>query len=718
MKKIFILIISCFIAQSGWSQEGSESSQHELWGDYYFINQNYPKAIAFYRSYASKLSLAQQRNFAQAYLYAKDFQKAVTIYAPVANSEEATVIDYYRFADLLRGQTALANEYRAKAYRLPWIKPSLYEQDSLLFKKRFGQETYQINNVIGNSKDNEYGLIFKTNEKQSDVFFLSDQKVTRASLRGLRRFTSEYPLYNFYAAQLEVSTNQLTQIEALPTSVNTLFQEGPGSYEPIRNTLYFTRSNAQLDKNLTAQLSVYSIQESDIDQQRVASPLSFNIPAYSTLHPAISPHGKRLYFASDQPGGFGGMDLYYVEVKEGEYSQPVNLGPDINSPADEVFPYVLKEGGLFYSSNKKGGVGKLDVYLAKHRIEKRWETFILGEGINTPADDFSFGLNEDLSLGYFSSNRSGGQGGDDLYTFSFNPEIVGVSDLYTYSPADTLVVAVKSVLVNDHEKMNNTDPLQRILPKTTVLAAKPKNGDLLFNTNGSFWYKNQRPLIKKDSFAYRIKTPKGISEPIWVMLDRSAIATQELSTELQATFASIFFNYGKSEILVDYLDRVNKVVEAMNDNPEIQIEVSSYTDCRGSVEFNKQLSEKRSQEIITYVQSHISRPERIFGAGYGEYNVNNNAYQLIVGSFTIFQNAEELMFQLKQAGYVGVRINQLGKTFRVIAAEASSREGLVADQKKLSENNISGWIRENDCTGISEEVHQQNRRTDFKVIKR
>lgn len=718
MRNSLILIIGCFLAQFSWGQEESVALQSELWGDYYFINQNYSKASAFYRSCASELSLAQQRNFAQAYLFIKDYQKAVTIYEPVANSEEATVIDYYRFADLLLGQTALANEYRSKAYRLPWITPTLYEQDSLLYKKRFGRKIYQINNVKGNSEDNEYGLIFKTNEMRSDVFFLSDQEVTRASLRGLRRFKSEYPLYNFYKAQLEISSNELTQIKALPTSVNTLFQEGSGSYDPIRNTLYFTRSNAQLDKNKTAQLSVYSIQEDQIDQQRLALPLPFNVSANSTLHPAISPTGKRLFFSSDRPGGYGGMDLYYVEVKEGGYSKPVNLGPDINSPADEVFPYVFKEGWLFYSSNKKEGVGNLDVYLAQHRIEKRWETFILGEGINTSADDFSFGLNEELSLGYFSSNRSDGQGGDDLYTFSFDPEIVGVPDNYTYSPADTLVVAVQSVLVNDNEKMNNTDPLQRILPKMAVLETKPKNGDIIFNTNGSFWYKNRRPLIEKDSFAYRITTSKGDSDPIWVMLKRSAIETQELSKELKFTFASIFFDYGESKILVDFIDRANKVVEVMNSNPEMQIEVSSYTDCRGSVAFNLRLSEQRSQEIINYVQSKISRPERIFGAGYGESNQYDKPYQLIAGSFNVLQNAEALMLQLKQDGFLSSRITQVGKKFRVIASEASTEENLFSDQKRLLENNISGWIIENDCEDLSEEVHLQNRRTDFKVIKR
>ena len=116
------------------------------------------------------------------------------------------------------------------------------------------------------------------------------------------------------------------------------------------------------------------------------------------------------------------------------------MGPDINSEADEVFPFAISDTKLFFSSNGREGIGKMDVFLAEHVIEKRWETFILGKGINTEEDDFSFGIKEDLSMGYFASDRQGGQGADDLYTFPFNPEIAGLKDYYVYVPSDTLIV--------------------------------------------------------------------------------------------------------------------------------------------------------------------------------------------------------------------------------------------------------------------------------------
>ena len=701
-----------------WGQTDVAIFQQELWGDYYFINQKYKKSIAYYESYDFDLNLSQRRNFARAYLFNKDFQKAVDTYGPVANSEEATVEDYYQYADLLKNQTSLALEYRTKAYRLPWGKPSLYDQDSLLYKKRFGEKIYRVVNLVSNTNDNEYGLLFMPSHNQSEVFFLSDQKVAQRDLRRIRKFNTNFPVYNFYRASLESTQDKLTRIEPLPKSINTVFQEGSGNYDPTRKTFYFTRSNPKFDKTKTAQLSIYSIELEQIDQDRIALPLPFNLADYSTLHPATSPSESRLYFASDRPGGFGGMDLYYVEIKGNEFSAPVNLGPDINSSADEVFPFVYKKGILFYSSNREKGRGGLDVYLAQHRIEKRWETFVLGEGINTPKDDFSFGLSEQESLGYFSSNREGGKGGDDLYTFSFSPKIEGVNDYYTYSPADTLIVAMKSVLVNDQEKMNTQDPLQRIISKHTELAIAPKNGELYFNKNGSFWYKNQRPTETKDSFAYRVISTKGKSEITWVMLDRSEVEKQELTSELKSTFASIFFNYGESQLLTYYEDRVKKVVEAMNNNPQMQIEVSSYTDCRGTADFNLQLSKRRTQEIITYVRSRINRPERIFGGGYGEYIESRNNFMLIAGSFDVPQYAQKFIKQLQNIGFADARIKQIGEKFRVIASEGSSKENLSKNLKILSGKNIAGWIVESDCTVVSEQEHQKNRRTDFKVIKR
>lgn len=692
-----------------------------FWGDYHFVNQHYPKAVRAYQQTATPLTIEQQRFYAKALLKVGDLAAAVEAYTPVANDKEATVEDYYRYADLLTKERALASEYRSKAYNLPWATPSLLDNDSLGYNLRFKSTSpYKINGLKSNTDDNEFGLVFLNNKPTAEVLYLSDQKKLKGQSRALRRLKTDLPIYNFYKGKLNRNELNIIGEGEISMAVNSFFQEGPGSYSPKQKEFYFSRSAKRFKKNTTVQINSYRIKEKDLESNTLAQELPFNLEGSSTLHPAISADGMRLYFASDRPGGYGGMDLYYVDIRNGQFSTPYNLGPDINTDADEVFPFVLRDKFLFFSSNRKEGLGQLDIYLAEHIIEKRWETFILGQGINSEKDDFTFGIDQALELGYFASDRTGGQGADDLYAFPFTPEISGLEDQYIYIPSDTLVVATQGVLVNDIEQLEQKDPLQRLIEKEAMLSTLPKAGELTFNANGSFWYKNNQPLIKKDSFAYRLKTQKGESKEIWVQLARAEVDKEELSEELSETFSSIYFNLAKSNILETYLDRVEKVVEMMRKYPTLEIEVSSYTDCRGSAEYNLGLSAARTQAILDYVQERISKPERIYGKGYGEQQedgMTGKDYQLIAGSYRDSANVERLMQQLAANGY-SPSMTTVGEVTRVVVVEADAISVLENKQAELNGLGLEAWISENPCIGISEEEHQKNRRTDFRVIRR
>ncbi len=713
------MVLFFFASNSLIGQKTTSNQEEDTWGDYYFINGEYEKAINFFENTQKELRLEQQRNLAQAYLATRQEVKAKVTYGPVANSEEASVQDYYRYADLLMEEQRLADEYRTKAYKLPWSTPALFDQDSLLYKQRFGASIYTISGVKGNSANNEFGLIFMDKNPNGSVFYLSDQEKTKEQKRALRRVKSDLPIYNFYQATYTTSPSSLLPGPPLPNTLNTFFQEGPGTYDASSDRFYFTRSDSKYDKKKKVHLNIYFIKKTEINQSKIALPLPFNRQGYSTLHPAISPNGKRLFFASDRPEGFGGMDLYYVDIENGRFSDPINLGPDINTEGDEVFPYAFSETQLFFSSNGREGIGKLDVFLTEHVIEKRWETFILGKDFNTKEDDFSFGIGEDLEIGYFASDREGGKGADDLYTFPFMPEITGITDHYIYVPSDTLIVANRGVLNNDIKMLQDKDPLQRLLQKEAIPTIPPQNGSIFLNRNGSFLYKNNQPIAQKDSFAYRLKTVKGYSDNIWVQLERVAVDSGELNQELAATFASIFYNLDKSNILEQYLDRVDKVVEVLQKNPSLEIEVSSYTDCRGSASYNLALSQRRTQAIIDYVQARIEKPERIYGKGYGEEEVNSAGgkdYQLVAGSYNEQENTGRLIALLKASGIQARKISQ-GALTRVIVAESDRFESLQTVQEQLTQQSIKTWITKSPCFQLSEEEHQANRRTDFKVIR-
>ena len=720
MKKTLLTsVILLFGTLSLLAQEENNQLVSENWGDYYFVNQNHERAVNFYARFKDSIGIDTRRNWALALSAMNKKSEAKMQYATVANSVEARVEDYYIYAGLLFDEKQLALEYRDKSFRLPWLKPSLFENDSLLFKKRFDEETYRINPLKGNSERSEFGMVFLTEEEQSSVFYLSEQDKTKASKKVLKRIKTDYPIYNFHEGVFDKTSFTLSDQEDISNSINSLFQEGPASFHEASGQFYFTRSADQLDKKKTVQLNLYQIQLSDLNQNKTPTALPINVKEFSTMHPSIKAAGTELYFASDRPGGFGGMDLYRVNIEDGVFLDPVNLGADINTVGDEVFPFAYGDQFIFYSSNGKEGAGMMDVYLAENRFENRWESHVLGAGINSDEDDFSFGLNENLALGYFASNRKDGQGADDLYAFDFAPIIYGIQDRYEYTPSDTLVVALNHVLVNDQLNLEQQDPLQRLIEKEVELTLPPAFGTLKLNKNGSFLYKNTQPTQAKDSFAYRLTSDKGFSEAIWVNLDRASVDKEDLNQILADAFLPIFYNLDESLILTTYLDRVNKVVVVMQANPTLEVELSSFTDCRGSLEYNLALSDRRTQAIIDYVQERISNPQRIYGKGYGEDVVNKGFkkdYALVAGSFREPSKAAISLSQFKRKGFNPIT-QAVGSNIRVLVSQQDSNAGARQAKEELKEIGVDTWILINPCIQVSEEAHQQKRRTDFKIIR-
>ena len=327
---------------------------------------------------------------------------------------------------------------------------------------------------------------------------------------------------------------------------------------------------------------------------------------YSTLHPAVSPKNRRLYFSSDRPGGYGGMDLYYVAIlPNNSFGVPVNLGPDINTPADEIFPFVYDEKFLFYSS--KSDEGKMNLKLAINSIDTRWHVRNLPNPFNGENDDFSFYLNNGLDYGFLSSNRPNGKGDDDLYGFRFTPKIDGLPDKYTYSPTDTLIVSTNGVLVNDEKQLFANDPLTALFQKKIELSQNVKHGKIKLNSNGSFLYKNNAPLKEIDSFSYVINSKFGKSNPVKVILDRSTISLDQLPKNLQQTFLPIYYNYNDSDLLLNYKNRVDAVALAMDQNPQLVVEVSSYSDCRGKRNIISSCQNRETRQLLITLKMLLRR---------------------------------------------------------------------------------------------------------------
>ncbi len=234
--------------------------------------------------------------------------------------------------------------------------------------------------------------------------------------------TGETYLELFYA-ELDVEGMPMKPQE-FSIYLNSRAHEGPVSFNRSGDKLYFTRNNMhkgvrQADKKGLSRLKIYEATKGTFDWENVRE-LPFNSDEYSVMHPALSADGRRLYFASDMPGGYGGFDLYMSEKVGDAWSLPINLGPDINTPGNEAFPFMHESGILFFSSTGHKGMGGLDLFMVNISGSKWSKVSNLGQPFNSPRDDFGFILNPEGTLGFLSSNRAGGYGKDDIYQLRLN----------------------------------------------------------------------------------------------------------------------------------------------------------------------------------------------------------------------------------------------------------------------------------------------------------
>ena len=710
MMKIKCLLFGMFFCQVLLAQHTIENNRTLEWADYYYINQEYEKALSHYSKVGAYIPLRSRRNFSKIYAHKGQLQNAAQILRPLVDSDSAEVKDYYYFASYLTNNDKLRDEYRQKAIRLPIEEYPQSPKDN-------HPNSYTFQPLSLNTEGSEFGahLIEKNNAK----YIIYSQKQSKEYTKGLeKKFLSNSPIYNLYQAEWDNKTLQAQSSEAFPFGLNSVFQDGPSSWDPNNKVLYFTRSTQSSHKQKTTELDLY-IWTFNGSEKQIARPLPINIEGYATVHPAVSSQKNRLYFASDRPGGFGGMDLYYVDLLGNEsYGSPVNLGPDINTEADEIFPFAYYADYLFFS--QKNTNGNLSPKLAINTVDVRWHVMDLHTPFESDGDDFSFWFDAQLEYGLFSSNRDSGKGEDDLYTFKFTPKMTGVEDRYSYNPVDTLIVSQQGVLKNDNTHMMSHDPLTALFPKQAELLEDVRHGTLKLNSNGSFLYKNTTPLVVKDSFVYAIKSKYGQSPAIKVLLQRSEVDLEELPQNIQKTFLPIFYEFDKSNLLVDYKDRVDAVVAAMKARPEMIVALSSYTDCQGSKQYNLKLSQKRNQTIIDYVRQHIVKGDRIFGEGFGESTIVGNKsldYLIVGGSFEAINKAQDQQKIFQVLGFPAQIKKSVGNRFQVIVGQANSFAEAQQMVDTLNEKGHKVWVNKCDCCKLTEEEHLQNRRTDFKIIR-
>lgn len=391
-----------------------------------YKNFSYVDAIKIYERIAQKGFVNQEmlESLGNAYYYNAEYKKALPWYEQLFQEGKYKVKPeyYYRYAQTLKsvGDYAQADKMMAKFVELTNAndtRAALFEENKdyqTVIKNNSGR--FQLNNASINTENSEYGTAL-----YGDKIVFAGATDAKKAKHGVSQWTGE-SFYDLYEA--EHFDQKLGNRKPFSSSVNTQFNESTPVFTKDGNTMYFTRNN-YVNKKLgsdienTILLKILRATKDKNGNWGDIVEVPFNSDQYNVAHPALSPDEKYLYFASDMPGSFGNSDIFRVEILgDNQYGTPENLGNIINTAGRESFPYISKDNVLYYSSDGIPGLGGLDIFAAKFNANGSTSKPVnIGMPGNSADDDFCFVFNSDSKIGFLTSNRPGGKGKDDIYSF-------------------------------------------------------------------------------------------------------------------------------------------------------------------------------------------------------------------------------------------------------------------------------------------------------------
>ncbi|SNR24405.1 WD40-like Beta Propeller Repeat [Maribacter sedimenticola] len=596
--------------------------------DEYFDKMWYAEAAALYEkaltNSKSPYSEDVLKKAGDAHYFNTDMEKAYKWYHLLYEKYEKELsTDYlFKYAHSLKGTGNYKRSKRLmKLYnrKLDGDKRELQNErneivlDGLLRMK----DRFDIKNLNINSSNSDFSPMYYD---EDEMVYASSKDST---IYNTRRYKwNNQPYLDLYVAKVNKESKDLKDAIKFSKEINTKYHEASVTFSADNETMYFTRNNygkkLKRDKNGINHLKIYRSKKVN-GEWTEAEEVSFNSDDYSTGHPALSTDGKQLYFVSDMPGSIGETDIFVVDVLEdGSFSTPRNLGPEINTEQKEMFPFI-NDKKLYFSSNGHVGLGGLDIFeVAYNEDDGFLEARNLGKPVNSKKDDFSFIVDEDSQEGYFASNRDGGKGDDDIYSFK------KLELEETPSNINAIAGVVTELISGD------------VMPNAMVELLDENNiklKEMETDENGSFVFEDldsdTRYVLKttKDTYYEDIResaTAENDTVNVAVTMRKlhDAIAVENGIKKLKTEM--IHFNFDKSFIRKDAALELDKLVAVMKDSPTMVIKIESHTDSRGDASYNKYLSDKRAKSTRDYMISQGIAPERIESAiGYGEERLLN-----------------------------------------------------------------------------------------------
>jgi len=571
-------------------KRGKESKKILLYlANSYFNNSQYEKAVIWYNKLISK--------------YANELEPEVFYKASLCFKSQGA----YDLSD------TLLENYIEKTDNIV-IKDYFKKNPNYLEKIKQNALPFGISRTIISSENSDFGPSFFGDDK---LFFSSTKNST-----GNKEFEwSGEPFLDLFVADLD-SVGNLSNPKMVSGQVNTDYHESSAVVTKDKKKIYFTRNNYTKgklgkDKYKQVNLKIYSAESNDGNEWTNITELPFNNDNFSCAHPALSLDEKRLYFTSDMPGTFGNSDIWYVDLfDEGEYGEPINLGPQVNTEFRESFPFISEKNILYFSSDGWIGLGGFDIYYTS--IDQKGFPVMsknIGEPVNSKLDDFGFIYKDSIDIGYFSSNRKGiwGSKSDEIYKVR-------------RSNCDVYITGV----VRDQVTNNPiSDAVLKLIDDTGMIVSEKKSdkdGVYIFDDTVNCSKNYEIEVLKEpgyESNKAKIEIPNNVNK---VIKDIPLNWTKNCNPNdliCLLNINPILFDLDKYYINSRAAKELKKVYVALTKYPEIKIEISSHTDSRGSNEYNQKLSINRANETKSWLVKRGIDPSRLITNGYGEFDLEN-----------------------------------------------------------------------------------------------
>ncbi|MBJ7881651.1 OmpA family protein [Gelidibacter salicanalis] len=582
---------------------------------------NYVNAQKIYLDVAAKGYKSEElfTKLANSYYFNAEYDQAVIWYERLfdfnANPDQDIV--YLRYSQALKatGQP----EKAAKFYDTYVVKngTKMHLRTTVDYEKLIQENSGRYDMKTLERLYHEGKITFGQFKQGSTLYFAStDDTKTFYNRRSAWDGLSFLSLYTITLDSLNQAQEGPKRLKA---NLQSKFHESTPVISADGNTMYFTRSNTtSATENEDQKLKIYkSVKSNDMWQD--AEELSINSDYFSSAHPALSPDGKKLYFSSDRPGGFGESDLYVSAINsDGSVGAPVNLGYKINTRGKETFPFVSAENELYFSSDGHFGLGGLDVFYVKIADYGYGNLNNVGQPVNSYADDFAFGIDFKTKRGFISSNRSEKIGEfvhDNVYTFLETAPIV---DLYAGIIEGT-VTDKQTELPLQNALVTLTDPDDNMFRQVKTDSA----GYYIAETN------------KFDAYLVRVTKDKYDADEV---LSKPNVERQEINFQLQPNEVAIetgidlskvlnipmiYFDFDKANIRQDAKVELEKVLAALNQYPQLNLEIRAHTDSRGNDAYNQKLSQRRATATLKYLVDNGVSESRLSAIGMGETNPVN-----------------------------------------------------------------------------------------------